>query len=92
MPALFRRAGFDADGGKVRVGAGVKVFSGPEARKWLAWRATGQLQRGDAVRQSWLDVGITEEEIQQTLDAVAKWAEMEDAWYVSPQCEMLAWK
>jgi hypothetical protein len=36
MPALLRSAGFDTDGGKVQVGAGTKVFSGPETRKWLA--------------------------------------------------------
>ncbi|KAE8453548.1 hypothetical protein EG329_010409 [Mollisiaceae sp. DMI_Dod_QoI] len=92
MPALLRSAGFDADGGKVLVGAGTKVFSGPEARKFLAWRAAGQLKEGDPFRQSWLDAGITEDEIQQTLVASGKWAETEDAWYASLQCEMLAWK
>jgi len=92
MPALLRSAGFDADGGKVRIGAGSKVSSGPETRKWLAWRATGQLQQGDPLYQSWLDAGITEEEIQQTLLAVQEWAETEDAWFVALQCEMLAWK
>ena len=92
MPALFRSAGFDADGGKVHVGAGTTVCSGLETRKWLAWRAAGQLQQGDPFRQSWLDAGITEDEIQQTLLAVGKWAEMEDAWYAALQCEMLAWK
>ena len=92
MPALFRSAGFDVDGGKVRVGAGAMVSSSPEARKWLAWRATGQLRQGDAFRQSWLDAGITEDEIQQTLLAAEKWAETEDTWYVALQCEMLAWK
>ena len=92
MPALFRSVGFDADSGKVRVGAGTTVYSGPEARKWLAWRGVGQLQQGDAFRQSWLDAGITEDEIQQTLLAVGKWAETEDAWYAALQCEMLAWK
>jgi ubiquinone/menaquinone biosynthesis C-methylase UbiE len=92
MPALLRSAGFDADGGKVRIGAGTKVYSGAETRKWLAWRAAGQLQQGDPFHQSWLDAGITEEEIQQTLLAVRKWAETEDAWFVALQCEMLAWK
>ncbi|KAL9097538.1 MAG: hypothetical protein Q9165_000434 [Trypethelium subeluteriae] len=92
MPSLFRRAGFDADGGKVRAGAGTTVYAGEEKRKWLAWRATGQLKEGDPFRQSWLDAGISEEEIQQTLLAVEKWAETEDAWYAALQCEMLAWK
>lgn len=92
MPALYRSVGFDTDGGKVRIGAGTKVFSGGEARNWLARRAIGQLQPGDPFRQSWLDVGITEDEIQQTMSAVEKWAETEDAWYASLQCEILAWK
>ncbi|KAJ9196360.1 hypothetical protein DTO164E3_5907 [Paecilomyces variotii] len=92
MPALLRRVGFDADGGKVRIGAGTTVYSGPETRKWLAWRATGQLKQGDPFYQSWLDAGITEDEIQQTLLAVEKWADTEDAWFAALNCEMLAWK
>ena len=92
MPALFRRAGFDVDSSKIGVGAGTTVYASPEARKWLAKRGAGQLQQGDVFRKSWLDAGITEDEIQQTLVAVGKWAETEDAWYVAVQCEMLAWK
>ncbi|KAK9453446.1 S-adenosyl-L-methionine-dependent methyltransferase [Dipodascopsis uninucleata] len=92
MPALFRSVGFDIDGGKVIVGAGSSVTVGKDARKWLVWRATGQLQPGDTFYQSWLDAGITEDEIQQTLVAAKKWAEMEDAWHAALQCEMLGWK
>ena len=92
MPALFRKAGFDADGGKVHIGAGARVFSGLETRKWLAWRTTGQLQPGDPFRQSWMDAGISEDEIQETLSAVGKWSETEDAYFVALLCEMLAWK
>lgn len=92
MPRFFRQAGFDTDAGKVRVGAGTTVYSGAEARKWLAWRGAGQLRAGDAFHQSWLDVGISEEEIEETRKAVEKWAETDDAWYVSVQCEMLGWK
>ncbi|KAL7787051.1 S-adenosyl-L-methionine-dependent methyltransferase [Trichoderma ceciliae] len=92
MPALARGAGFDADAGKVHVGAGAQVHSEPGARKLLAQRADGQLQQGDPFYQSWLDAGITEDEIQHTLLAVRKWAETEDAWLVILQCEMLAWK
>jgi hypothetical protein len=47
------------------------VCSGPETRKRLAGRAAGQLQHEDPFLQSWLDAGITEDEIQQTLLAVA---------------------
>ncbi|KAI2631533.1 S-adenosyl-L-methionine-dependent methyltransferase [Hypomontagnella submonticulosa] len=92
MPALMRRAGFDADGGKVRIGAGSQVFSGLETRRWLAWRVAGQLKKGDQFYQGWLDAGISEDEIAETVAAVNKWAETEDAWFASLQCEMLAWK
>ncbi|OAP61291.1 hypothetical protein AYL99_03492 [Fonsecaea erecta] len=93
MPALLRSVGFDADdASKVRVGASATVFAGPEARKWLAWRATGQLKQGDPFHQSWRDAGITQDEIEQTLRAAQKWAETDDAWAASLQCEMLAWK
>ncbi|PMD47075.1 S-adenosyl-L-methionine-dependent methyltransferase [Hyaloscypha variabilis F] len=92
LPALLRAVGFDADRGKVKVGAGTRVFAGRETRGWLAWRAEGQLTEGDPFRQSWIEVGITEEEIQETLVAVRKWAGTEDAWFVAVEGEMLAWK
>ncbi|RYC53854.1 hypothetical protein CHU98_g12356 [Xylaria longipes] len=57
LPAFYRAAGFDTDGGK-----------------------------------SWLDVGISKDEMQETLRAVNEWAETEDAWFAAMQCEMLAWK
>ena len=40
MPVLFREAGFDADGGRVRIGAGSTVYAGAETRAWLAQRTT----------------------------------------------------
>jgi SAM-dependent methyltransferase len=93
MPALMRQAGFGVDGaGRVEIGASAQVMSGPDTRKFLAWRAKGQLTEGDPFRQAWLDAGISAEEIQQTIDAVEKWAETEDAWLLLLQCEMLAWK
>ncbi|TGJ87660.1 hypothetical protein E0Z10_g1092 [Xylaria hypoxylon] len=92
VPAFYRRAGYDADGGKVQVGAGTMVVSGLEARKWLAWRAAGQLKPDDPFHQSWLDTGISKEEIQETVHAINKWAETEDAWFAGLQCEILAWK
>ncbi|KAK3669447.1 hypothetical protein LTR78_010667 [Recurvomyces mirabilis] len=84
--------GFNVDGGKVVLGAGTMVHSGPEKRKWLAWRAAGQLKEGDAFRQSWLDAGMTKEAIEETLEAIGKWCETEDAWFAALQCEMLGWK
>ncbi|KAL2813770.1 hypothetical protein BDW59DRAFT_28210 [Aspergillus cavernicola] len=92
MPALFRRADFDADGGKVLIGTGSTVFSGGTMRQWLAKRAESQLQPGDPLHRSWLEAGITEDEIHETLLASRRWAETEDAWYVALHCDMLAWK
>ncbi len=92
MPSLYRQAGFDTDGGKVRVGAGNNVISTAEGRKWIAQRFIGQMQPGDPYRQSWLDAGITEEEIEQTISSLEKFVVTEDAWFASLQCEMLAWK
>jgi ubiquinone/menaquinone biosynthesis C-methylase UbiE len=88
MPALFRQAGFD----RFEIGAGTRMWSGEEARQRLAWRAEGQLKDGDPFKQSWLDAGITEEEIGRTLEAVRGFAETEDAWFVALQCDMLGWK
>ena len=92
MPALIRRAGFDAYGGKVHIGTGNTVFSGADTRQWLAKRAESQIQSDDPLHRSWLEAGITEGEIHETLLASRKWAETEDAWYAALQCEMLAWK
>ncbi|KAF2674677.1 S-adenosyl-L-methionine-dependent methyltransferase [Microthyrium microscopicum] len=92
MPALLRSVGYDVDGGKVEIGAGARVFAGKQTRQFLAWRVTGQLKEGDPVRQSWLDAGISEEEIGQAMRAAEQWAATEDAWYASLQSEILAWK
>lgn len=92
MPALYRQAGFDADAGKVHVGTGSSTVFGAEARRWLSKRAESQLKPGDPLYRSWREAGITEDEIQETLRASKKWAETEDAWFASLQCEMLAWK
>ncbi|KAK5045541.1 hypothetical protein LTR84_009159 [Exophiala bonariae] len=92
MPGLFRKAGFDLEIGGIHVSAGTTVYSTPEARKWLALRGTSQLQPGDAFHQSWLDADITNEEIEQTLKAVAEWAEHDGAWFVALHCDVLGWK
>ncbi|KAJ5593920.1 uncharacterized protein N7459_000128 [Penicillium hispanicum] len=92
MPALLRRAGFDADAGKVRIGTGSSTFWGPDMRHKLSTRAESQLQPGDPLYRSWLEAGITEDEIRETVLASRKWAETEDAWYAALHCEMLAWK
>ncbi|KAL1895897.1 hypothetical protein Sste5346_004994 [Sporothrix stenoceras] len=91
-PALFRAAGFDSDGGKVIVGAGARVFSGREQRSRLAWRAKGQLAPGGQFYQNWLEAGISEDEIAETVRAAEEWAETEDAWLLSAEAETLGWK
>ncbi|KIH93812.1 hypothetical protein SPBR_06283 [Sporothrix brasiliensis 5110] len=93
MPEFYRSAGFDTDDGdKVKIGAGSSVSTGKETRTWLAWRAKGQLTPGDPFYKNWREAGISEEETRETLDAVQAWADTEDAWLASLQCEMLAWK
>ncbi|KAI1350237.1 S-adenosyl-L-methionine-dependent methyltransferase [Xylaria sp. FL0043] len=92
LPAFFRRAGFDVNGGKVQIGAGTMMVTGLQTRKWLAWRVSGQLQPEDPFYQSWLDAGIHKEEIEATIQAVNQWAETEDAWFAGLQSEILAWK
>ncbi|EFX06248.1 ubiE/COQ5 methyltransferase [Grosmannia clavigera kw1407] len=93
VPGLFRSAGFGADNEtKISIGASTWVQSSRQERQWLAWRASGQLQPGDPFRQSWLDAGITEAEIEETLAAVRQWAEMDDAWMIALQTETLGWK
>lgn len=90
MPGLMIKAGFER--GKVRAGAAASATSAPERRKWLFWRARAQMQPGDSARQSWLDSGISGEAIEEMLTAVEAWAHTDGAWFVSVQCEMLAWK
>ncbi|CDH10406.1 uncharacterized protein ZBAI_02191 [Zygosaccharomyces bailii ISA1307] len=72
MPALFRRAGFDADGGKVLVCVGSTAFSGASTRQWLVNRAESQLEARDPLYRSWLEAGVTEDEIHETLLATKK--------------------
>jgi len=92
MPRIFHLAGFDSDGGKVRIGGGATVYQGADARQWLAARDLGQMKEGDAFRQTWLDARITEEEIEEAVAAVKQWAATDNAWYGCLQFEMLAWK
>ncbi|KAK9793117.1 putative Methyltransferase [Seiridium cardinale] len=92
MPALFQQAGFDAANGKVKIGAGTTVHSGTETRRWFVAASLGKLQPGDTFRDSWRRAGITDEVIEQTQQALVKWAEDDNAWYVALQAEILGWK
>lgn len=92
VPAIFRAAGFDADAGKVHIGAGARVFAGRETRERLRWRVKGQLAPGGQFHQNWLNAGITQDEIDETLRAVDEFSEMDDAWMASLEAETLGWK
>ncbi|KAK8140141.1 S-adenosyl-L-methionine-dependent methyltransferase [Apiospora sp. TS-2023a] len=98
MPALFRPVGFGREsrisGGssKLLVGAGTTVHSGPETRQWFAKSLMDRLRPGDPFRESWSNVGITDEEVAQTYGALGRWAQDEGAWYVAVQAEILRWK
>ncbi|KAK3312944.1 methyltransferase [Apodospora peruviana] len=90
MPALYRLAGFE--GSKVKVGAGTTVHAGPEARRWFADACRAKLEAGDPFRESWLRIGITDDEVEETRGALERWAVDDDAWYVALQAEVLGWK
>jgi len=92
MLALYRLVGFDAAAGKIRVGAGTTVHSGREERRWYVDRNLEKLSAGDPYRESWIQVGVTEKEIEQVKEALSRWAEDDDAWYVALQGETIGWK
>ncbi|KAI1407438.1 S-adenosyl-L-methionine-dependent methyltransferase [Hypoxylon sp. FL1857] len=92
MPALYREVGFDADGGKVRVGCGTTCYADPESRRWRADGLIGRLAEGEAVRESWIRRGVSEEEIGTCVARLREWADTPGAWYGVLQMEIVAWK
>lgn len=90
MPSLFHEIGFEA--GKFKVGAGTTVYAGGEGRRWFADVCKGRLERGETFRESWIAVGIKEEEVEGAEVALNLWAADEGAWYVALQAEVLGWK
>lgn len=92
MPALYRRAGFNVDGGKVRVGTGTTCHSTIESRGWWADGLIGRLRKGDKFRESWIGAGVAEDEIEQCMQRLNEWAAKDDAWYGILQTEIVAWK
>ncbi|KAI0145328.1 S-adenosyl-L-methionine-dependent methyltransferase [Xylariaceae sp. FL1272] len=92
LPSVYRSVGFDPDGANFKISVGTMMVSDIQTRKFFANRVAGQLRPGDSFHHNWLEAGITEEEMQETREAVAKWAETDDAWYAGMQLEILAWK
>ncbi|KAM7184069.1 methyltransferase [Rhypophila sp. PSN 637] len=90
MPGLFYEVGFAVD--KVRIGAGTTAYTDQKARKWFAEACKARLGQGEPFRQSWLEVGITEGGIEDTKEALDRWAGRDGAWYVAVQAEILGWK
>ncbi|OTA61182.1 S-adenosyl-L-methionine-dependent methyltransferase [Hypoxylon sp. EC38] len=92
MPALYRAVGFDADGGKVRVGCGTTCYTDSESRRWRADGLIGRLAEGEAVRESWIRNGVSEDEIKTCVARLREWAGTPDAWYSVLQTQIIAWK
>lgn len=90
MPSLLRQSGFSVE--NITVGAGTTVYSGAVPRKWFAERNIARLSKDDPYRQSWIYAGISEEEIEETREALGKWAEDDDAWYIAVQAEVIGRK
>lgn len=88
MPALYRKAGFE----KIVVGAGTSVSATEAERRWLVGTFGGRLAVGETVRMSWINAGISEEEIDKIRRVMETWAQTEDAWYISLQADILGWK
>jgi len=90
MPGLYRKVGFEP--ASITVDAGTTVYADQKARRWFADQSKGRLAKGDPYRESWTKVGITEKGISEAREALAKWAEDDDAWYVALQTEIVARK
>ncbi|KAG7118515.1 putative methyltransferase C1B3.06c like protein [Verticillium longisporum] len=91
MPALFRQLGFTPD--EIKVGAGTTVHSGEEGRRAFGAGYGARLSRGDPYYESWKRAGISDEEIDRTVEALNLWTEDPDAWCVVLQAELWGrWK
>lgn len=93
MPEHFRASGWDVDDPQKTVfGGDATVVAGREKRLW--WRDTigGRLAKGEPFRQSWLEMGASDEEIDEHKAWIDKWAEDDNGWYAMLQSEVLAWK
>lgn len=89
----LRAAGFDVDDTtKANFGGGATVYANRDACKWWCSSLAGRLAKGDKFRQSWIKVGIPEEECDECVSTLHKWADSEDAYYGLMQSEVLAWK
>ncbi|KAI6367752.1 hypothetical protein MCOR25_004828 [Pyricularia grisea] len=88
MPALYRKVGFE----KIKVGAGTRVHATEEERRWLVGTFGGRLAPGETVRKSWIEAGISEEEVDNTRRVLETWENTEDAWYIGIQADILGWK
>lgn len=94
MPEYLRAAGWEGvdDPAKTVFGGGATVVAGREKRLW--WRDTmgGRLARGDPFRERWLEIGLSEEQVDAYKSCIDRWAEDENGWYGALQSEVLAWK
>jgi SAM-dependent methyltransferase len=91
--AWLREAGFEVENeAKVKIAGGSEVFASREKCQWRCDTLVSRLANGEPFRDSWLKVGITEEECDETVEWLKKWAASDDAFYGMLQTETLAWK
>jgi ubiquinone/menaquinone biosynthesis C-methylase UbiE len=89
----LRGAGFDVeDEEKTKIGGGSTVHSSRKSCEWRCETLTGRLAKGEKFRESWLKAGISEEECDEAIEWLRKWAESDDAFYGLLQAEALVWK
>jgi ubiquinone/menaquinone biosynthesis C-methylase UbiE len=93
---------------QVVIGVGSNVYGGAEVERkayvrydssahnalvlMIARTFTRRFDLGEPFRESWIEVAISEEEINACIQAFEKWGDTEDAWATTVQSEVLAWK
>jgi ubiquinone/menaquinone biosynthesis C-methylase UbiE len=93
MRAWLRDAGFDVENeAKVKIGGGSDVYANRVQCQWRCDSLVGRLAKGQKFRESWLKAGISEEECDEAVRLLKKWAESDDAFYGILQTEVLAEK
>ncbi|KAF2740063.1 putative ubiE/COQ5 methyltransferase [Polyplosphaeria fusca] len=81
-----REAGFDP--AKMKKGAGTQCYGTSEETLWFADIMTGRMK---VHRESYSELGATEEELKMMEDDLKMWGEHVDAWFAILQAELICW-
>jgi SAM-dependent methyltransferase len=93
MRAWLRDAQFDVENeAKVKIGGGSDVYSNRAQCQWRCDSLVARLTKGEKFRESWLKAGIPDEECDEAVELLKKWAASDDAFYGILQTEVLARK